>query len=116
MLPDDGAAGAHLARASRLIGESRIDCLIGLAVALAGLAEMMATLLFVQGHDLLGWLLRVQVLGLLGLLVSVWGFALLDGAWHRNRTARAAHRAILTGQPGWAMALAGLEGTADRRA
>jgi len=105
----DAAAATHLARASHLASTARLDLLIGAAVAVAGAIEMAVALLFVRGHDLLGWLLRVHLLGLLGLFAAVWGAAVLDRAWDRLRSAEAAQRAILAGQPGWARALARLE-------
>ena len=116
MPPAESATALHLARARQVGHAARVDGLIGLTVALAGFGEMLTALLWGRGHDLLGWLLRVRVLGLMGLLVSVWGWALLDQAWHRLGTARAAQRAIITGGPGWAAGLARLDTPDDRRA
>jgi len=109
MLPAEGAAGRHLARASRLAGAARIDLSIGAGVAIIGFGEMGSALVFVAPHDLEDWLLRVVGPAFLGLLASVWGWALSDQSLYRLVTARGAERAIKSGQPGWAFALAGLD-------
>jgi hypothetical protein len=109
-MPSDVAASAiHLARARRLARAARLDIAIGIGVGLAGMTEMAVAVIWGRGQDVITCLLVVQVFGLMGLLASVWGWALLDRAWLHHRTARGAMVAILAGKPGWAQALAWLE-------